>query len=181
VGYRCRWIAMRGRERDDVLAKLKFHVTHELTEEVYDPGLYALDVDGWLVVFGDGWDFMDLVTRRDAAKLSNRSEVIYLYTDDTPMKAEITSFVDGRVKWSITYDGQDGPSRPATEGALPAEAKPIIAAAEKAQKAAGGAKADVDHIYDVVAELGLALVGFRHDQTPSSGKYLPIVQLTTTT
>jgi hypothetical protein len=173
MGYRCRWMAMRGRDRTDVLARLKFGITDEVNDEIYDPGLYGFEIDGWLVIFGDGWDFMDLVTRRAAAKLSNRGEILYLYTDDTPMKAELTAFFDGRVRWSITYDGQDGPSRVATEGTLPAEAKAIIAAAERAQIGVS----DVDHIYDVVAELGLALVGFRHDQTPSSGKYLPVYAL----
>jgi hypothetical protein len=173
MGYRCRWMAMRGRDRADVLARLDFGVTDELTDEIYDPGLYAFEVEGWLVIFGDGWDFMDLVTRRAASKLSNKGEVLYLYTDDTPMKAELTSFVDGQVRWSITYDGEDGPSRVAAQGTLPAQAKPIIAAANQAQK---GVR-DVDHVYDVVAELALTLVGFRHDQTPSSGKYLPAYAL----
>jgi len=177
MGFRCRWLAIRGRDRADVLAKLKFGVEAEVSE--VDTGLYAVEIDGWLVVMGHGWDFMDLVTRLAAARLSNRSgaEVLYLYTDDTPMSAELTSFVDGSVQWSIVYDGTGGPGRATTEGVLPPEAKPIITAAEAAQKAAGGAKADVDHVYDIVAELGLALVGFRHDRTLDEGKHLPVYQL----
>ncbi|HLL21287.1 MAG TPA: hypothetical protein VK427_04105 [Kofleriaceae bacterium] len=175
MGYRCRWIALRGRDRDDVLAKLKFAIETELDEEVYDPGLYAVDVGAWLVIIGDGWDYMDLVTRRAAARLSTRGEVLYLYTDDTPMSAELTSFVDGQVSWSLTYES-DGTYKPVVEGTLPPEGKPILGACLKAQKEAGP-KADTDHVYDVVAELGRALVGFRHDQTLSSGKYLPIYQL----
>jgi len=58
MGYRCRWIALRDRDRVDVFARLKLEVTGELNEEVYDTGLYAVDVDGWLVLIGDGWDFM---------------------------------------------------------------------------------------------------------------------------
>lgn len=177
MGYRCRWLAIRGRDRTDVLARLKFGVEAELSE-VHDPGLYAVEIDGWLVVIGAGWDFMDLVTRLAAARLSSRcgAEVLYLYTDDTPMTAEITSFLEGQVQWSILYDGTAGPGRATTEGALPPEAKPIIAARQEAQKAAGP-KANVDHVYDTVAALGLALIGFRHDRTLDEGKYLPVYQL----
>jgi hypothetical protein len=164
---------MRGRDKAEVLARMKLVVTNEIEDEIFDTGLYAFDIGAWLVIFGDGWDCMDLITRRDASRLSNKGEVLYLYTDDTPMAAEITSFVDGRVKWSIVYDGGDGPSRPTTEGTLPSEAKRLITAAEKAQK---GVR-DVDHVYDVIAELGHAIVGFRHDQTPSAGKHLPVYEL----
>ena len=164
---------MRGRDKAEVLARLKVIVTGEIEDEIYDPGLYAFDIGSWLVIFGDGWDYMDVLTRRDAARLSNKGEVLFLYTDDTPMSAELTSFVDGQVKWSIVYDGGDGPARPTIEGTLPSEARRLIAAAEKAQK---GVR-DVDHVYDVVPELGLALVGFRHDQTPGAGKHLPVLQL----
>lgn len=168
---------MRGRDRADVLARMKFEIAEELIEEVYDTGLYALEVEDWLVVIGDGWDFMELVPRRLAAKLSNGGEVIFFYTDDTPMKAELTSFADGKVQWSITYDGEDGVSQPAIEGKLPGVSTRVIAAAEKAQRGAGGPKAGVDHIYEITAELGLALVGFRHDQTLGSGNHVPIYRL----
>jgi hypothetical protein len=177
MGYRCRWIAMRGRDRDEVLKKLKFQVIAELAEEVYDPGLYAVEVEDWLVIVGDGWDFMDLVPRRLAGKLSNGGEVIYLYTDDSPMKSEITSFLDGQVQWSITYDGEDGVASPATEGTLPAAARKAIIAGEKAQREAGGPKAGVDHMYGITAKLGLELVGFAHDETLGSGNHVPIYQL----
>jgi hypothetical protein len=173
MGFRCRWIATRGRDKADVLARLKLVVTGEIEDEIYDTGLYAFDIAQWFVVFGDGWDYMDLVSRRDAARLSAKGEALYLYTDDTPMCAELTAFVDGQVKWSIIYDGGTGPSRPTIEGPIPSEAKRLLAAAEKAQKG----ERDVDHVYDVIAELGHALVGFRHDQTPGAAKYLPVYEL----
>jgi hypothetical protein len=177
---------MRDRDRDDVLAKLGFHIARELREPVYDTGLYALDVDGWLVIIGDGWDYMDQVTRDDAANLSSGpgagfgtgdGEVLYFYTDDEPMCAELASFVDGRVAWSVTYDGSNGVAQPLLEGTLPAPAAPLIVASHQAQQAEG--TPGVDHMYDFAPELGRALVaGFRHDQTLSAGLYLPIYALT---
>ena len=165
---------MRGRDREDVLAKLKLNVENEIDEEVSDPGLYAVHVGKWLVVIGDGWDYMDLVTRRAAARLSKDGAVLYLYTDDTPMAAEISAFVDGKVKWSVTYDGRKGVSTPKTEGTLPAAAAKVLAKARKEQAAASD---DVDVMYDVVAEMGREIVGFRHDVTLAEEEHLPVYQL----
>ena len=78
MGFRCRWIAMRGRDKAEVLARLKVIVTGEIEDEIYDPGLYAFDIGSWLVIFGDGWDYMDVLTRRDAARLSNKGELLLL-------------------------------------------------------------------------------------------------------
>ena len=177
MGYRCRWVAMRGRDRADVLARLKLAVKRELNEGVYDTGVYAVDADGWLVVIGDGGDFMDRIERADASRLSDGGEVIFLYTDDTPMRAEITSFVGGEAAWSLTYDGSDGVAAPALSGKLPEVAEGLIAQAREEQEAAGGAESGVDHFYDVVAALGRELVGFRHDETLSAGEHLPILEL----
>ena len=149
----------------------------ELNEEVYDTGLYAVTVDGWLVVMGDGWDFMDLIERDQAIRLSEGGEVIFLYTDDTPMSAELTSFAGGKEAWSITYDGSNGIGTLGLAGQLTDAMQAVIADARKEQDAAGGADAEVDHLYGGVAELGHKLVGFRHDETLSAGKHLPILQL----
>jgi hypothetical protein len=170
-------MAMRGRDRVDVLARLKFAVTGELNDEVYDTGLYAVGVDGWLVVIGDGWDFMKLIEREQAARLSDDGEVLFLYTDDTPMCAEITSFAGGNEAWSISYDGSNGVGTPTLMGHVPDRARSVLTDAQNEQEAAGGATADVDHIYDVVAKLGQKLVGFRHDETLSEGAHLPVFNL----
>lgn len=154
-----------------------FAVTGELNEEVYDTGLYTVDIDGWLIVFGDGWDFMGLIEREQAVRLSDRGEVVFLYTDDTPMCAEIAFFVGGKEVWSISYDGLNGIGTPVLAGQLPDGVTSVLALARKEQEAAGGATADVDHLYDVVAEAGRKVVGFRHDETLSTGAHLPIFQL----
>lgn len=177
MGYRCRWLATRTSDRADVLKRSGFEVTAELTEEVYDPGLYAVDVDGWLVVVGDGWDFKDALEPALAARLSDRGEVIFVCTDDSPMCADVASFTLGTAAWSLSYDGSNGVSEPKIAGNLPDAAQGALATAREQQRVAGGAEAGVDHIYDAVAEIGRALVGFRHDQTLADGKYLPIFQL----
>jgi hypothetical protein len=161
MGYRCRWLAVpASRDRERLLKRLKFAVKGELIEAVYDTGLYLVALPDWLVIMGDGWDFMDLVEREQVRRLSSEGEdAIYFYTDDTPMHAELTGFHDGIEAWTLQFtDALDQGGKP------PAPVKTAIAAG----------KAD---IYDALANAGLALVGFRHDQTLSSGDQLPIVEL----
>lgn len=177
MGFRCRWLATRGRDRDATLGRLKFKVTAEIVEPVYDTGLYALEVDDWLVVIGDGFDFMGEVKRAQAAKLSDEGDVMYLFADDSAMAFELAMFSAGKELWSIAYDGSDGVTAPTLEGAVPREVRALLAKLEKEQAKAGGPKADVDHIYDLAPTYGEEVVGFRHDESLSSGDHVPIWQL----
>lgn len=177
MGYRCRWLATQGRDREHVLERLKLKVVAEIGEEVYDVGLYALEVDDWLVVIGDGSDYMSDVKRAQAAKLSDEGDVIYMYTDDTPMAFELARFSEGKELWSIAYDGASGVTNPTFKGKVPLAARALHARLEKEQAKAGGPKAEVDHIYELAPTYAEQLVGFRHDRSLSSSDYLPIWQL----
>jgi hypothetical protein len=177
MGFRCRWLAVKGRDREAVLRRLKFVAIAEIEEEVYDTGFYAVEVEDWLVVIGDGWDYMNEVKRAHAATLSDEGDVVYLYTDDSAMAFELAMFSGGKALWSITYDGSDGVTAPTMEGAVPWDARVLLARLEKEQTKSGGPKADVDHIYDLAPTFAKTLVGFRHDESLSSGDHVPVWQL----
>lgn len=177
MGFRCRWVAVRDGTRDDVLAQLQFAAKAQHDEAIYDTGLYAVDVNGWVIVIGDGWDFMDLVQREHAAQLARRGEVVFFYADDSAMATELSSFSEGGLRWSFAYDGSDGPRAPQLEGDVPEAVTAALAAALDEKARATGEDADLDYIYDVAAAAGLELLGFRHDQSLSSGKHLPIFEL----
>lgn len=177
MGFRCRWLAVRGRDREGVLARLGLHIVGELIEEVYDPGLYALEVGDWLVVIGDGTDHMNGIKRAQAAMLAVDSDVVYLVTDDTTMTFELTVFRGGKALWTVTYDGGDGVTAPTLAGEVPFAVRVLLARLEKEQARAGGPKAEVDHIYELAPTYAQELVGFRHDVTLGSGEHVPIWQL----
>ena len=177
MGFRCRWLATRGRDRDEVLGRLQFRVIDEIIEPVYDTGLYALEVDDWLVVIGDGFDHMPKVKRAQAAKLSDTGDVVYFYTDDSAMAFELAMFTGGKELWAVAYDGSDGVVAPTFEGEVPHAARVLLARLEKEQAKAGGPKAEVDHIYGLAPAFGEQLVGFRHDESLGSGDHVPIWQL----
>ena len=177
MGLRCRWLATRGRERDDVLEALRFRVVGELIEAVYDTGLYALEVDDWWVVIGDGFDHLDKVKRAAASALSAGGDVVYMYTDDAAMAFELTLFSGRKELWSIVYDGADGVTTPRFQGAVPWAARTLLGTLEKEQAKAGGPKAGVDHIYELAPMFARELVGFRHDESLGSGDHVPVWQL----
>ncbi|MDX2088605.1 MAG: hypothetical protein SFX73_12190 [Kofleriaceae bacterium] len=177
MGFRCRWFATKGRDRDDVLGRLGFKIVEEIVEPVYDPGLYALEVDDWLVVIGDGYDHMHSVKRAQAAQLSDGGDVVYLFTDDTPMTFELAMFRAGEPLWTITYDGSDGVTSPTFAGKVPFAMRALLGRLEKEQAKAGGPKADVDHIYELAPVYAKDLVGFRHDESLGSHDHLPIWKL----
>ncbi len=160
-----------------MLGRLKLKVISEIAEQIYDTGLYAVEVDDWFVVIGDGFDYMGEVKRAHAAQLSDGGDVLYMYTDDSAMAFELAEFSGGKKVWSIAYDGGDGVTAPTLEGAVPLRVRSLLAKLEKEQARAGGPKAGVDHIYDLAPTYGHEVVGFRHDESLSSGDHVPIWQL----
>lgn len=174
MGYRCRWLATQGRGRDELLARLHLKITEERIEPVYDTGLYALEVNDWLVVIGDGAEYMNQIKRAQAAQLSDGGDVVYLVTDDTTMTFEVALFRGGEELWSIAYDGRDGVTAPVMQGKVPLDARVMHARLEKEQGKAGGPKAEVDHTYELAPAYAMQLVGFRHDQSLGSGEHVPV-------
>lgn len=174
MGFHCAWIASRA-ARARVLAHLNFSAELQSEEPVYDPGLYGIALpSGWYVVFGGGWDFMGKLGEGQASELSRDSEALFFTTDDTSMSTQLVCFQGGELAWAITYDGSNGVGEPELEGQPPAVLAETLARVRKAQEGAGGKKAGVDHIYDLTAEVGRLLVGFRHDQTLGDDEVPPI-------
>ena len=156
---------------------MKFKIVGELVEPVYDPGLYALEVNDWLVVIGDGFDHMNEVKRAQAAKLSDEGDVLYLYTDDAAMAFEVALFSEGKERWAVAYDGSDGVTAPTFEGHVPWDLRVLLGRLEKEQAKSGGPKAETDHIYELAPLYAKDVVGFRHDESLSSGDHVPVWQL----
>jgi hypothetical protein len=177
MGYRCRWIAVRAGDRAEVLSSLRFSIVQELREQVYDTGLYAVDMPGWFVVIGDGGEFMDLLERGQAEGFSGRNEVTLFCADDSDMYAEVSSYVGGVAAWCISYNGSVGAEAPALDGDVPASARSLLAAAIEEEKSAGEGAPAFDRIYEAVAEIARGIVGFRQDLTLSAGEHLPMYRL----
>lgn len=176
MGYRCRWLAVKNVELSAALEAVGLRQESASNEAVYDPGLYAVALPGgWLVVIGDGWDFMDMVHEADARGLSKGTESLHFYCDDTSMGASLVAYRDGTRVWTLEHDGSKGRGTSVVSGTPPPIAGEIVARLQERQRESGDK--DVDYVYDAAPEIGLALTGFRHDQTLGNGGILPILVL----
>ena len=70
----------------------------------------------------------------------------------------------GKRKWAIAHLGEDGPKGLSVDGHLPECFASIRHEMEKAQRAAGGDAAGVDHIFEIPLKVAQTLVGFKHDE-----------------
>lgn len=120
---------------------------------------------GWYVVVFNRTEIED----KALEKLSQSGEVVCCFVEDHVMVSWASGWRKGIKMWSVVHDCEKGRFHLHIEGEAPSELKGIADRLIAEQQAAGGEKADVDHIYDVPAELAKALTGFRHDEdTPGS-------------
>lgn len=177
MGYRARWVAVKDAALAPVLKAIGLREESQSDEEIYDPGIYAVTMPGgWLVVMGDGWDFMHIVEESHAKVLSKGAEAIHFYCDDTSMTATMTAFANGTKTWGLEYE----PRHLKISGKPPAIVEEVVARVceeQEKEDAKTNEKYPVDHVYDAAPQIGLALTGFRHDQTLGSGDVLPILIL----
>jgi len=176
MGYRASWLAVKTDDLDAVLQVVGLVRGEELHEAVYDIGHYAVKLATWWVVIGDGSEAMHTVQENHAQVLSAGTEALYFTCNDTSMCARLVAFQNREQAWSLDYDGSNGPGKNELSGAPPALVATAIANAQEEQNKA---TRQVDYLYDAAPEIGLALTGFRHDQTLSGGEHLPILVLST--
>lgn len=161
MGFRNSWVATEG-----PLARLLRAGGWQMTGEETDfleTGLYALELPGWSLVIGSGWDAMPRVRASHASAAGN---ALFLTQDDSSMGAMLLGYVVGKKCWSIVYDGSEGVGTPVFEGEVPPEAAAIWEKCRADQHKAGGLDAGVDYHYELVPELARVLTGFRHDRDP---------------
>lgn len=141
--------------------------------DMADIGLYLLSLSPnaardapWTLVFALGSEHYECLHDGMATKLSRRGEPAYhFWCTDTAMVTELTCYTDGRPAWSVAIS-PDHDSRPGVAGTPPGWVRAILDERELQQTEADLAKERVDHLYDATADIGYALMGFRHDHDP---------------
>lgn len=158
MGYRSSWIAVAVDRRPHALRVVGLRDTGARSSDL-ETGLFGLALPRWYVALGSGWDFMGKINEAHAQELSAGGQAIFWTADDSSMAARVACYQDGRLLWAFDYDG-----KPAVTGQLPAEVEAALAEAKRCQAAE---EEGVDHLYDVAHQGLKAIVGFRHDETPS--------------
>ncbi len=164
MGFRVSWIARSGSSTHELL-----HVSGRILSgeryEFPEVGWYLLELPSdeapWVLLIADGSDnFAELSASHTQSLSKGGNETLYFWCSDTVMATEMFAFKDGVEVWSIQYDCGDKMKQPAMNGDVPQIAQEILKDLRTKQQEDDG----VDYIYDLTAELGRSLVGFRHDR-----------------
>jgi hypothetical protein len=173
MGYSLSWAALKGANLQTACAALGLHATgkrEEIPESKIDGA--ALPT-GWYVIQFDRAEMED----RDLARLSRSGEVVCCFVEDHVMVSWASGWREGKKVWSVVHDCEKGRFHLGVEGKVPAALEGIAERLMAEQRAAGGEKADVDHVYDVPAELAKALTGYRHDErTGLTGEVFEVLE-----
>jgi hypothetical protein len=160
MGWALSWAALKGGNLRTVCTALSLHATGKREEVAESKVVGAALPTEWYVVQFDRSEMED----RELARLSRFGEVVCCFVEDHVMVSWASGWRQGNKVWSVVHDCEKGRFHLDIEGEVPAELRDIAKRLIAEQQAAGGEKADVDHVYDVPAELAKALTGYRHDQ-----------------
>ena len=163
MGFALSWVAIKGKTRDAILGELRLRPTGRREEIPEAPLVGASSADGWYLIVAQG-DEQELLGPSVIERLARGGEAVTCSVEEHVMYSEASGWRDGQRFWLVTHAGEDGPKDVAATGALPAAYAAIRDRLLAQQQAAGGAKAEVDYLFDIPVDLAQSLVGFKHDQ-----------------
>ena len=174
MGYRVSWIARSGTSTEELL-KLAGRSPSGERHDFPDVGFYLLELPNrpngaWSVLIADGSENYGALEESHAQALSSQgAEVLYFWCSDTVMATELACYRSGALAWSLRYDCEDEGKRPAIGGKPPAVVQQVHVRLREQQEA----DPEADYIYELTADVGRTLVGFRHDMDPDTEEEEP--------
>lgn len=163
MGFSLSWLAVRGKPASDILHELQLRPTGEHALEGESPFVGGQSDAGWYLLVMPGAEH-HLLQPEALERLSAACEVVTCTVEEHVMFSQATRWHHGRQVWAVTHEGEAGPVGVEEQGTLPPEYPLIRDPLMREQGAAGGAEADVDHLFDIPVKLAQALVGYRHDE-----------------
>jgi hypothetical protein len=174
MGWAITWCAVREDKAEQLLNQLGLSPTGE-TEDVPESLISTAKLDtGWRVIWYNEYD-CPFLKPRDLSVLSSDKEVLLCLIEEHVMASSSEMWSQGKRKWWLSHEGEDGPKGLATGGDLPESFPAIRKEMEEAQLAEGGEDADVDYIFEIPLKVAEALVGFKHDENDThviGGQYV---------
>jgi hypothetical protein len=162
MGYAASWIAVSGKEPQQVLRELGLSPTGEAEEVPDSPVVGAFLPTGWFLIFCNRGPLA--FSDEPLPALSAECKVVYCAVEEHVMFSAAACYVNGKRMWHVAHESEKGMYHLEFQGKAPPELDGIFQSLKKEQDLAGGEKADIDYIHDVPIELAKAITGFRHDQ-----------------
>jgi hypothetical protein len=163
MGLAMSWIAVRGRDRDDVLRELGLESEPEVTD--FPPGGLSVSplAGGWLLFVADR--DLDAAFEPRFTDLSRGGSAVACVVEEHVMFQESRGYRDGVEAWRVTHDCnmEGGLYHLEVTGDPPSELEAIRRTEVANQDAEGGQQAGVDFLADAPLDLAKAICGFKHD------------------
>jgi hypothetical protein len=166
LGYAVSWCAVREEGAEQFLHKLRLRPTGEIEdspESLISGG--RLDT-GWRVIWYNKYE-CPFLGPKDLCALSIEQDVLLCKIEEHVMASSSELWSEGKRKWFLSHEGENGPKGLITVGDLPETLGSIREEMERSQLAEGGDGAGVDHIFEIPLKVAQALVGFKHDELPA--------------
>ena len=162
MGFAISWIACPETHAEAVLRQLLLRATGETEEMPESPISMFRTKPGWRIIWVNEYG-SPLIGEDVLAKLSMTSEIILALVEEHVMASSSELWSQGRRRWWISHQGENGPVGLATDGHLPHSFPTIRETLEQEQEEAGGKDADVDHLFDIPLKVAESITGFKHD------------------
>ena len=161
MGWSLSWAALKGGDLQTVCSLLGLRPTGT-QERIAESKISGTALPtGWYVVVFNRTELKDSILE----KLSQAGEVISCFVEDHVMFSSAAGWKDGQQVWRVAHNGEDGSvSHLETSGQLPTEFESIRKKVSAEQEQENAGRKEVDHVYELPAELAKKLTGFRHDE-----------------
>lgn len=167
MGYSVTWIASSGGSAEALISASQRQRTGERIRNPSD-GYYLLELAGtpWVILIAYGTEYLENLDSELARSLSDGGgETLRFCCCDSVMATQLECFKSGSMVWSVDYDCEDEEA-PVITGDAPPMTRDLLKDLVTQQEA----EPTVDFVYELTAELGSELIGFRHDQSPPEGR-----------
>jgi hypothetical protein len=163
MGFSISWLAIRGKNKVQILEYFGLVDTGETDEANESPISGAQLPEGWYIMF-----FNDLthpfVEPNSLATVSADCVAVACQVEEHVMASSSYSFENGTEAWSVTHEFELGPRHLVERGHFPdlySTVKPELTAA---QDQGDRENEGVDYIWDIPVTLAYQVVGYRHDR-----------------
>jgi hypothetical protein len=167
MGWMCSWVAVEGADKNELLKALDLVDTGEEVlpgERNRDsPFSYMERDNGWIVVFGNGFEWADTARVVSLSRLG--LTVGCQFEDKVEMTSVVCAAKDGVVLWRVYHDNGLKGDKLEVSGNPPDE---FSAIREEMLRQQANRTASVDYIHEVPVELAKAVCGYRTDEEPDA-------------
>ena len=161
MGLSISWIAVEAHRKDEAVSVLGLKDTGAECEPWNTGFSWSKLSTGWVLIYSDDTEF---AAPDRLKRLSATGRAVSCVVEEHVMFSEARGYENGAEQWRVTHDSDKGIYSLEVTGTPPAAFEGIRARLVEQQDSEGGAKADVDFIFDIPLTLGEAICGFRPDE-----------------